>query len=515
MGGDGIVGAVAGGSAARRAARGAAGGRGNDFARSSASRSTPSRLRRARERRANARSTSATSATGFLGIARSASTAPCRARVTNRRLPLGRPVYSSERCARCAGWQPADFPPRLDGDPPRPSPAARSPSPTPAMFGGGMRFVPDAALEDGLLDVVSDRRHIEGRFLRACRRCSRARTPTSPAYVPARPRGGASIADRPFTAFADGDPIADLPATVTVVPGALRVLRRPDSCSGPRWPRRAPRARCRAPRGRGGGTSLPGKVLQRVGRTRSRCSAGGWRGAAPSCRATNGKTTTAAMVAAVLERRGARLVHNRAGANMAGGVATALVAAARRPRLDGDFGLFEVDEFWLPPSSPSCGRARCCSATCFATSSTATASSRRSPTAGPASWRGAAGRRSCSTPTTRSSPTSAATCSAVYFGVEDDALALRRDAARRRLQALPPLRRPPYVYDASTSATSATTLPDWGARAPAAAGARNDVELHGTDGGVHTPDAGGRAAGAPPPRASTTSTTRSPPRRWR
>jgi UDP-N-acetylmuramyl tripeptide synthase len=59
--------------------------------------------------------------------------------------------------------------------------------------------------------------------------------------------------------------------------------------------------------------------------------------------ATNGKTTTAAMVASILERRGTRLVHNRAGANMAGGVATALLDARGR----GDLGLFEVDEFWL------------------------------------------------------------------------------------------------------------------------------------------------------------------------
>jgi len=44
--------------------------------------------------------------------------------------------------------------------------------------------------------------------------------------APARP-GGRSIsfqADRPFTAYADGDPIAELPATVDVVPGTLRVL---------------------------------------------------------------------------------------------------------------------------------------------------------------------------------------------------------------------------------------------------------------------------------------------------
>jgi diacylglycerol kinase family enzyme len=31
-------------------------------------------------------------------------------------------------------------------------------------------------------------------------------------------------ADRPFAAYADGDPIADLPVTITVVPRALEVL---------------------------------------------------------------------------------------------------------------------------------------------------------------------------------------------------------------------------------------------------------------------------------------------------
>ena len=64
--------------------------------------------------------------------------------------------------------------------------------------------------------------------------------------------------------------------------------------------------------------------------------------------ATNGKTTTAAMAASVLERTGARLVHNHAGANMAGGVASALLDSAERRRsISGDLGLFEVDEFWL------------------------------------------------------------------------------------------------------------------------------------------------------------------------
>ena len=88
-----------------------------------------------------------------------------------------------------------------------------------------------------------------------------------------------------------------------------------------------PSARCRARAGRGGGTSLPGKVLTRlephaIGRLAGRLPHG-----SVVISATNGKTTTAAMVASILERTGTRLVHNRAGANMAGGVASALAAA--------------------------------------------------------------------------------------------------------------------------------------------------------------------------------------------
>ena len=100
---------------------------------------------------------------------------------------------------------------------------------------------------------------------------------------------------------------------------------------------------------RGGGTSLPGKVLTRVephaiGQLASRLERG-----SVVISATNGKTTSAAMVASIFERTGARLVHNRAGANMAGGIASALAAASRRGgrALAGDLGLFEVDEFWL------------------------------------------------------------------------------------------------------------------------------------------------------------------------
>ncbi|MFN8112515.1 MAG: MurT ligase domain-containing protein [Solirubrobacterales bacterium] len=94
--------------------------------------------------------------------------------------------------------------------------------------------------------------------------------------------------------------------------------------------------------GRGGGTTLPGRVLLRtapdaISRLGARLT-----GPRTILSATNGKTTTAGMLASALHAAGRDPVHNRAGSNMAWGVATALIEGR------GDEGLFEVDEAWLP-----------------------------------------------------------------------------------------------------------------------------------------------------------------------
>ena len=93
--------------------------------------------------------------------------------------------------------------------------------------------------------------------------------------------------------------------------------------------------------GRGGGTTLPGRVLLRlapdaIARLGSRLDD------ATVVSATNGKTTTAGMIAAILAAEDRPPVHNRAGSNMTWGVATALLEQR------GSEGLFEVDEAWLP-----------------------------------------------------------------------------------------------------------------------------------------------------------------------
>jgi UDP-N-acetylmuramyl tripeptide synthase len=94
--------------------------------------------------------------------------------------------------------------------------------------------------------------------------------------------------------------------------------------------------------GRGGGTTLPGRVLLRLEPEAIAALGAGLERGATIVSATNGKTTTAAMIAAILAADGRHPVHNRAGSNMTWGVATALLEQ------HGSEGLFEVDEAWLP-----------------------------------------------------------------------------------------------------------------------------------------------------------------------
>ena len=94
--------------------------------------------------------------------------------------------------------------------------------------------------------------------------------------------------------------------------------------------------------GKGGGTTLPGRVLLRLEPDAIARLGAGLPGGTTIVSATNGKTTTAGMIAAVLAADGRTPVHNRAGSNMTWGVATALLEQR------GEEGLFEVDEAWLP-----------------------------------------------------------------------------------------------------------------------------------------------------------------------
>jgi lipid II isoglutaminyl synthase (glutamine-hydrolysing) len=94
--------------------------------------------------------------------------------------------------------------------------------------------------------------------------------------------------------------------------------------------------------GRGGGTTLPGKLLWKLDPGAIDLLATRFEQGSALVSATNGKTTTTAMVAEILGGR-LRIAHNSSGANLVSGIASALL------RSDGaQLGLFEVDEAALP-----------------------------------------------------------------------------------------------------------------------------------------------------------------------
>jgi YegS/Rv2252/BmrU family lipid kinase len=92
------------------------------------------------------------------------------------------------------------------------------------VFGGGMHLVPDAALDDGLLDVVFIADKSKVAYLCGLPKVFKGTHVDEPGFETHRGREVSFGADRPFTAYADGDPIVELPATVRVVPRALRVI---------------------------------------------------------------------------------------------------------------------------------------------------------------------------------------------------------------------------------------------------------------------------------------------------
>jgi YegS/Rv2252/BmrU family lipid kinase len=92
-------------------------------------------------------------------------------------------------------------------------------------YGGGMLAAPDAMLDDGLLEVVVCESVGKLRFLtRILPKVFGGTHVHEPSVSVFRAREISISADRPFTMYADGDPIGELPLRVRAVPGAITVL---------------------------------------------------------------------------------------------------------------------------------------------------------------------------------------------------------------------------------------------------------------------------------------------------
>lgn len=94
-----------------------------------------------------------------------------------------------------------------------------------------------------------------------------------------------------------------------------------------------------------GGSSLPGQVARAVDPRILPALAARTSGGHAVISGTNGKTTTAKMLASILAAAGKQAVHNRAGANLIAGITTAFVAdASWMGQMTGEVGVLEVDE---------------------------------------------------------------------------------------------------------------------------------------------------------------------------
>jgi len=159
----------------------------------------------------------------FIGIAslgfdsdanRIANAAPAR---------LGRLVYVYGALRALAGWTPARFDLRLDGEP-LSSIGYSVAACNSGCYGGGMHLAPAASLNDGLLDVVLIASHSKRSFLATLPKAFKGTHVRHPAVRVLRGCELFVEADRPFTVYAGGDPIGTTPTTIRVVAHALRVL---------------------------------------------------------------------------------------------------------------------------------------------------------------------------------------------------------------------------------------------------------------------------------------------------
>jgi YegS/Rv2252/BmrU family lipid kinase len=228
MSGDGLIGQIGGALAGRNATMGLIpGGRGNDLARVlGISKEIPEAvgvLAAGQERlidvgEANGRRFLGIASMGFDSVAN---------RLANRaRVIRGTLVYVYAALRGLAGWKPATFSVTVDGERHRVTGYAVAAANNKA-FGGGMFIAPDAKLDDGQLDVVMTAQVGKLRFLANLPKVFKGTHVENDEITILRGSRVEVTADRPFEVYADGEHLTDLPATIGVLPGALRLIAPP------------------------------------------------------------------------------------------------------------------------------------------------------------------------------------------------------------------------------------------------------------------------------------------------
>jgi YegS/Rv2252/BmrU family lipid kinase len=136
----------------------------------------------------------------------------------------GSPVYAYALLRALPGWKAAGFEVTLDGGETRRFNGYSVAAANSRQFGGGMRLAPDASLTDGLLDVVIIEDMPKHRFLRLTPTVFTGRHLHYREVDVLRGREVRIGATEPFTLYADGEAIAELPVTVRLLPAAVEMI---------------------------------------------------------------------------------------------------------------------------------------------------------------------------------------------------------------------------------------------------------------------------------------------------
>jgi YegS/Rv2252/BmrU family lipid kinase len=226
MSGDGLIGAIGGALAGTGAAMGIIpGGRGNDLARVLGTPSDPAGSV-AVLAAGNEREIDVGEANGrrFLCVASTGFDSECNRLANETRLIKGNLVYAYSAIRTLASWEPAAFTVVLDDGEPVQFKGYSVAVANSRAFGGGMFIAPHAQLDDGLLDVITISDVSKLRYARGVPKVFKGTHLANEEVTEYRAATIEVSADRDFAVYADGEHLTDLPATITTMKRALRVI---------------------------------------------------------------------------------------------------------------------------------------------------------------------------------------------------------------------------------------------------------------------------------------------------
>jgi diacylglycerol kinase family enzyme len=160
----------------------------------------------------------------FIGVASCGFDSDANRIANETTLVKGNLVYAYGALRAMWEWKPARFRLDLDGREQVTFTGYSVACANSRAYGGGMFIAPEAELDDGQLDVVMSGRVGKLRALYDLPKVFTGAHADLPHVRIVRAAEVRVSADRPFTMYADGDPIAELPATVRVHQRSLRVL---------------------------------------------------------------------------------------------------------------------------------------------------------------------------------------------------------------------------------------------------------------------------------------------------